>query len=149
MNDAELLWNAFKILGCSPRRALRYELLEGWYYRWEVVARRVIEAYWDKFTRNERNYEWTMKLDGLTVIVGSQVEFEAFGISVLTGYGQFDDLLRRRIDMMQIEKPDKPDPLPAPKPDKEVEMFLQMLQKIKHLQRENAYLYERLEAKGR
>jgi len=149
MNDAELLWNAFKILGCSPRRALRYEFLEGWYYRWEVVARRVIEVYWDKFTRNERNYKWTMKLDGLTVIVGSQVEFEAFGISVLTGYGQFDDLLRRRIDMMQIEKPDKPDPLPAPKPDKEVEMFLQMLQKIKHLQRENAYLYERLEAKGR
>lgn len=147
MNDAELLWNAFKILGCSPRRALRYEFMEGWYYRWEVVARRVIEVYWDKFERNERDYKWTMKLDGLTVIVGSQAEFEAFGISMRTGYGQFDELLRRRIEMFQIEKPDKPEQLPSPKPDKEVEMFLQMLQKIKHLQRENAYLYERLAGK--
>ena len=145
MKDDELLWNAFKILGCSPWRELRYEFLEGWYYRWEVVARRVIEVYWDKFVRDERKYIWVMQLDGLTVEVSSQVTFEAFGMSATTRYMDATTLLRRRIDMMHVETPEPLSQLPTPNTDKEMEMFLQMLQKIKHLQRENAYLYERLE----
>ena len=153
MNDEELLWNAFRILGCSPRRRSLDVDADGvfpWpkrFYKWDKLARKVIEVYWDKFVRDERKYIWVMQLEGLTVEVSSQVTFEAFGMSMTTGYMDATTLLRRRIDMMHVETPEPLPQLPIPNADKEVEMFLQMLQKIKHLQRENAYLYERLAGK--
>lgn len=139
--EESIIYDAFRILGVTPNE-------KG--HCWKQLLENIIEFYFDKFIDDSKYVygHMTLKVDVVELeITSSYAIFHAGGLFFRMWASELHTRLKNRLEMMRVENPEPTSKVPEPQPDKEVELYIQMMKKIKQLQRENEYLYQCLEKK--